>query len=125
MKGYLTLIGDDFDHSYVTETLGQSPQTLRLKEEVLKNGRLFGHCEWGVETEKVISEDFESLASELMNLLSCSRYIMKEVAQKCNAQWNILFYLKVIDEFPPIIFTNDFIQFSADIGAVIGFDGYC
>lgn len=124
IQGHLTLIGADFDTSYVTETIGYSAPYIREKDEILGNGRAFGHCEWGVETEQIETDNFVELSMLLMNILPCSEQTLAEVAQICGAQWHILFLVKIYDEFPPIIITPEFTQFAAAISAGIGFDGY-
>ena len=122
--GHLTLIGDDFDLPQVTEALSCEPSWLRRKEEVLGNGRLFGHCEWGVETNLIVADEIYPVTDALTALLPCSPQTLAEIAGEHRAEWNILFYIKVTDSFPVIEFTSDFIRFAAEIRASIGFDVY-
>lgn len=125
MRGYLTLIGDDFETKHVTEVIGQEPPYVRERNEVLGNGRPFGHCEWGVITEMFDSFDLSPISDTLMNILTCPTHLLRQVAIDCNAQWNILFLVKVTDDdFPAIVFYPEFIKFAAEINAKIGFDTY-
>ncbi len=124
MQGYLTLIGNDFDTKHVTEVIGQLPTYVREKTEILGNGRAFGHCEWGVETEMFDTYELPPICDALMNILKCPTQLLRQVAVDCNAQWHILFLVRITDDFPALIFSPDFVKFAADINAGIGFDGY-
>lgn len=124
IQGYLTLIGDDFDTALVSKLIGRLPTYVREKTEVLGNGQLFGHCEWGVETELMEAEDFQPVSDSLRGMLDCSAELLKKAAHDYNAEWSILYYVEVYDDFPVIYFSQNFIQFSAEIGAHIGADVY-
>ena len=124
IQGHLTLIGDDFDTALVLKLLGRLPTYVREKTEVLGNGQLFGHCEWGVETALMEAEDFQPVSDSLWEMLDCSAELLKKAAHDCNAEWSILYYVEVYDDFPVIYFSQNFIQFSAEIGAHIGADVY-
>ena len=124
IQGHLTLIGDDFDTALVSKLLGRLPTYVREKTEVLGNGQLFGHCEWGVETALMEAEDFQPVSDSLREMLDCPAELLKKAAHDCNAEWHILYYVKVYDEFPALWFNAEFIQFVAEIGGLIGFDGY-
>lgn len=124
IQGHLTLVGDDFDTALVSKMLGRLPTYVREKTEVLGNGQLFGHCEWGVETALMEAEDFQPVSDSLREMLDCSAELLKKAAHDCNAEWSILYYVKVYDEFPVLWFNAEFIQFVAEIGGSIGFDGY-
>lgn len=124
IKGYLTLIGDELNCSKISDLLNKEPTWNKEKGEILGNGRLFGHCEWGVETETQLSNELVSTADLLMTTFSCSRETMRQVAQDFNAEWHILFLIRVFDDFPSIYLTPDFVEFAADIIASIGFDIY-
>lgn len=65
IQGYLTLIGDDFDTALVSKLIGRLPTYVREKAEVLGNGQLFGHCEWGVETELIETDDLPPVSNSL------------------------------------------------------------
>lgn len=124
IQGYLTLIGDDFDTALVSKLIGRLPTYVREKTEVLGNGQLFGHCEWGVETELIETDDLPPVSNSLQEIINCPAQLLRKIAQDCNARWSILYYVKVYDEFPVLWFNAEFIQFVAEIGGSIGFDGY-
>lgn len=122
IQGNLTLIGDNFDTAYVSRMIGQFPPYVREKTEVLRNGQFFGHCEWGVGTEFVETDDLPPVSNLLRGMINCPTEVLKKVAQDCNAVWNILFNVDVYDDFPALFFDQEFIQFTAEIGGKIGFD---
>ena len=70
------------------------------------------------------AEDFQPVSDSLREMLDCSAELLKKAAHDCNAEWSILYYVKVYDEFPVLWFNAEFIQFVAEIGGSIGFDGY-
>ena len=123
--GHLTLIGDDFDLDYVTRELGTVPMTQRKPDEILGNGKAFGHCEWGVETERIDTCEISVVADALMQLAPGAYSTMAEIAKKVGAQWHILFRALLDDdedEYPRIVLESPFIRFAAEIGAGIGVD---
>lgn len=122
IRGHLTLIGDDFETAYVSRMTGQLPNYVREKTEILRNGQLFGHCEWGVVTEFIDTFDLQVVSDLLRGMINCPTEVLKQVAQDCDAVWNILFAVDVYDDFPALYFESDFIQFTAEIGGIIGFD---
>lgn len=122
IRGLLTLIGNDFETAYVSEMTGRLPTYVREKTEVLRNGQLFGHCEWGVETEVIETEELPPVSNLLRGMISCPTELLKKIAYDCDAQWNFLFDVDVYDDFPALYFNSEFIQFAAEIGGMIGFD---
>ena len=79
IQGHLTLVGDDFDTALVSKMLGRLPTYVREKTEVLGNGQLFGHCEWGVETALIEAEDFQPVSDSLREMLDCSAELLKKL----------------------------------------------
>ena len=124
IKIYLTLIGDDFDCNYVTRIVGLQPSTLRDKNEVLGNGREFGHYEWGIETDLIHTDDLSDIPDKFVLTIPCSSKQLFSLAAELKAQWHILFLVEVYDVFPALYFSAEFIKFAADIGAQFGFDTY-
>ena len=124
IKVYLTLIGDDFDPNYVTKEIGIRPVYVREKNEILGNGRLFGHFEWGIETELMQTDDLSNIPDQLISTIPCGLDVLLHIAQKCKAQWNVLILVNVYDSFPALYFSKDFIQVAGYIGATVGFDVY-
>jgi len=124
IKGYLSLIGDCIDLSKVSKMIPRAPTWQREKSEVLGNGRMFGHCEWGVETETILSNDLSTIENTIANLLPCPREELAEIACCFDSEWSILFLIRVSNEFPVLSLSSDFIKFAADINASIGFDVY-
>ena len=70
------------------------------------------------------AEDFQPVSDSLREMLDCSAELLEKAAHDCNAEWSILYYVEVYDDFPVIYFSQNFIQFSAEIGAHIGADVY-
>ena len=125
IKAYLTLIGDQFDPERVTKRLCLKPDCIRFPAEILANGRLFGHTEWGIETEKQETDDVETKLKQLFLRVEHCIDDMGKLAEEISAEWNILLYVKSIaEDFPTIIFSSETIQNMAKMKAAIGFDTY-
>ncbi len=125
MKVYLTLIGDRFDPEEVSAEIGMSADAIRLADEALRNGRRFGHTEWGIQTAKKRQEELEPLMLELFARLPCSPHRLYEIAQAHAACWHVLILVETYGDEPPIlIFSEDTIQFLAAMHAQMGFDNY-
>lgn len=125
VKAYLTLIGDQFDPERITGRLGVKPDTVRLPSEVLPNGRLFGHTEWGVETEKQEADDVETVLEQLFLRMKGCMEEMGELDEEASAVWNILVYVKsTAEDFPNIVFSAETVRKMAKMKATIGFDTY-
>ena len=121
----LTLIGECYDPDYVTQRLQMTPDILRLPDERLGNGCLFGHTEWGIQTAIVVSDEVEVVLRSLWNRLNCNAHALKSLAEELNAQWHCLCYLRTQDgNLPAICFSSESIRFLAEIGAEMGFDTY-
>lgn len=125
MQAHLTLIGEDFDTNSVSGRIGMFPDKTRQKDEVLKNGRLFGHTEWGIETSVETCDDVEPLLRKLFRRIPCTPQVLYEIGKECSADWHILILLRTYGtEGPIIVFSEDLIQYLAQIHAQIGFDNY-
>lgn len=124
MQGHMTLIGRDFVHESITKAIGVKPDTTRKKDERLKNGGLFGHCEWGISTKRLPTNDIQPVLCELLSFMEGKEELLFSVAKKSNAIWNILIYVKIEDCFPIVEFPHAFITAASKCGATIGFDGY-
>ena len=61
IQGHLTLIGKQFDTQKVSDWLGTQPTWERHPTEILNNGRMFGHTEWGVRTACFDSNDAKEM----------------------------------------------------------------
>ena len=120
---HFTLVGDYFDTSFVTKKTGIEPMWLREKDEVLGNGRLFGHTEWGIRTRMHTTCDVLPAIKELSSMLACSPCVLRELAHQCNAEWNLLVQMDIRDnKSPAVYFPAEFIKFCGEIGATIGLD---
>ena len=124
IQGYLSLIGDDFRPDDVTAILQVQPHWVRTKYERLGNGQCFGHYEWGINTNIIEDLDLQPVENQLMEFIKPRTQLMAEVAKACCAEWNILFYISSAEVFPAAYLVADFIQMSAEINALIGFDVY-
>lgn len=125
MQVHLTLIGDDFDTAYVTGETGMQPDYLREKDEVLPSGRLFGHTEWGIETERVQSDDLEELLTPFISRISCESSTLLRLCDECSAEWHLLILVEIYDDYSPALyFSTEIVRFAASINAQIGFDTY-
>ena len=132
IRAELTLIGDDFDLNYVTESLHMKPNYLRRKDEILRNGRFFGHVEWGILTKLYSTSDLSPIIEELLSKVTCPPEALCDIAQQCHAEWHIVILIRAFEDekfpgcwnFPSIYFPADFIKFCADIKAEMGLDTY-
>ena len=125
IKVYLTLIGTDFDTEYVTAQLGIQPDEVREKNELLGNGRKFGHTEWGICSELQVADELEPILRETVSRFKCDTPLLYNLCSICNAEWHLLILLKIYDEDTPFLyFPADIVHFLGDIRAQIGFDNY-
>ena len=124
IKIYLTLIGDDLDPDIITKTVGLQPTEVRDKNEILGNGRLFSHCEWGIESELIRTEDLSDIPDSFLRILPCGSEVLLNLAHEFNAQWNILILIRVTESFPAVYFSPEFVKKAADIEATVGLDVY-
>lgn len=122
---HLTLSGDEFDIGYVSDILATQPDYIRYKDEVLKNGRKFGHTEWGIETDYEVSLDVEEQFKKLHTRIIEKVEILARLREECNAEWSILFVIKIENgEAPAMHLSKETIKFAAMIDAEIDFDVY-
>ena len=121
----LTLIGDDFDLAYVSNTLNILPTYTRNKDEVLGNGRLFGHTEWGIGTDYEPSHDIGIQIQRILDTILDKEDTLQTICTECNAQWHILVVIYIVKGKTPImILPKKLISIAAAIEAQIGFDTY-
>ena len=124
IRAYLTLIGDEFDVDYVSKEMKMDPDEIRKKDEILRNGSLFGHTEWGLETRLEIGDEVEPVLRQLINRTISNVDTMRKLSKELHAAWHILILLKVYNASPAIILPLDILQYAVEIGAGIGFDTY-
>lgn len=125
VSAYFTLIGDDFDVNYVTNVLDITPSETRYKDEILGNGRKFGHTEWGISTGHEVSLDINNQFNTIFALVYDKIDLLSQLCVECNAEWHILFVITIENGYAPAMyFKKDFIHFAAAIDAQIGFDTY-
>ena len=122
IKGHLTLIGKLFDTKMVSERLQTQPTWEKHPTDVLNNGRLFGHTEWGVKTACFDSDDAKEMILSLTELIPVSTEEMKRAAEEQDAEWHILFSIDVEEDFPAVVLPPSFVCYAASINAAIGFD---
>ena len=122
IQAHLTLVGEDFDPADITLETGINPTYTRNKDEILRNGRAFGHYEWGIESSMHIGFEIKPAVKELISMVTCDTATLAEIARKHNAQWNVLIYTRCS---PAMVFDAEQINFFAEIGASVGFDNYC
>ena len=118
VSAYFTLTGEDFDVDYVTQVLGIQPTYLRDKNEVLGNGRLFGHTEWGTNTQLEESKDIEIQVDKVIAPYLDKVDLLNMVQVKCNAEWSfgIVVYSRE-DGAPAMGFSKEQLKFFASIEA--------
>ena len=122
IKAHLTLAGEDFDPADITLETGIKPTYTRYKDEILRNGRAFGHYEWGIESSMHIGFEIKPAVKELISMVTCDTASLAEIALKHNAQWGVLIDT---DYSPAMVFDAEQIKFCAEIGASVEFDNYC
>ncbi len=119
---FLTLIGNNFDPAYVTDRLGIKPDEIRVKNEVLGNGRIFGHYEWGICSSKYETDFAKMAIDEVLERIYDKIPLFSVVAKEVMAEWHFLFTFDVYEDFPVVVFSKEFIQIAAELDAQIGFD---
>ena len=124
IKIYLTLIGEELSIDHVTKRVGIAPAYVRDKNEILGNGRLFGHYEWGIETELIHTDDIADYPDKFISTIPCGPDVLAGIAKECDAHWHIMILVNVYDDFPALYFSSEFIKTAGEIGAEIGFDVY-
>ena len=121
----ITLSGDCFDLEYVTNTLGINPTYKRNNTEILGNGKVFGYTEWGIGTGYEKSLDIEVQFLKIYSLLKYKEIVLANLAIDCNAEWHIVFVIKIENgDVPAMVIPKEMIEFCYKIGAEIGFDTY-
>ena len=125
VSAHLTLIGDDFDQQLVSRRLGITPTYLRRRDEVLGNGRLFGHAEWGVGSDTESSWDIEVQLEKVLSHFRGMEEEMLRLTKECNAEWHIVIVIMIENgDVPVIMFSQRLTEFCSKTGAVVGFDIY-
>lgn len=125
MQVHLTLVGDDFDTSYVTREIGMQPQSIREKDEVLGNGRLFGHTEWGFHTKLIETDDSEELIASFVSKINCPSETLFRLSQKCSAKWHMGIFVKICNNSSTTLYLcPEAIEFAARLKADVWFDTY-
>jgi len=125
VKVSFTIYSDRLDHDGITQRLSINPTYIRYRTERLKNGRVFGHDEWGINTEYEDSYDIEAQLSKIVNKLTCKKNEIKELCKEFSAKCSFVVVVKVENDiFPSIGLTSSFMKFAGEIGADIGFDMY-
>ena len=122
IKMHITLIGENFDPTYITNRLNMTPDRFRVKEELLRNGREFGHYEWGICSSNHETEFASEVIDEILERISDKLPLLAAIAKEVNAGWEILFTIDVYGDFPVIVFSENFIQMAATLESKIGFD---
>ena len=122
---YFTLIGDNFDIDYVTQVLDTPPTGTRNRNEVLGNGRVFGHTEWGISTQEESSRDIEIQLNKVIAPYFDKIDLLNKVRVQCHAEWNILIVVYIRNgDVPAMTFSKENLKFFASIDAEVGFDTY-
>lgn len=120
---HLTLIGNEFDTEKVSEILGINPQYVRQKNELLGNGRCFGHTEWGISSNIETDDSLHSALSFFFQRLENKIDLMREIAVANDANWHLLFEVDVIDKsFPVTYIDSNQIDIIHRLNASMGFD---
>lgn len=123
---HLTLHGDEFDSNYVTQRAGIHPNYTRQKNEVLPNGKIFGHTEWGIETSWVDGMDLDAVLELILPTVREKQAVLKQIAQDCHAKWDLLIGVEIWNEIKPdLFFSRENIQLFANLGIEVGIDYYC
>lgn len=124
IKAHFTLIGDTFDPQYVTEKIGITPSCVTRKGEVYGNGHIRRATQWGIETEKFHEDDLLPVIEQLCSILgNTPSTLLRELAEECGAEWNLLFEVDIRDGRDPVGYLPpEFVQFCGEIKASIGFD---
>ena len=124
--GFDTQITDYTDDTgLVTKQIGMTPDKLRRLDEVLGNGMLFGHTEWGIATELEVCDHVGPLLRKLFDRIPCGPQALYEVARTHTAEWHILILVKMYEKkFPALYFPRDVIRYITQLHGAIGFDDY-
>lgn len=125
VTAYLTLAGNEFDPNIVSKALFVPATEIRRKDEILGNGRCFGHDEWTYCTGTVITEDISEVLKSIVSSFSHLAPSMNRVAKTFHADWSILIHISARGDRLPVLFLQqDVIHFASMINAEIGFDLY-
>ena len=123
VKACFTICSDRLDHSEITKKLKIVPSYVRHSNEILGNGRLFGHDEWGIETDYDISLDISEQLSKMMDVIVDKGIAIRKLCEKFNANNSFLVVINLENgQIPVMSLNSNFIEFAASINAEIGFD---
>ena len=123
IKIVLTLSGDDFDPCGIKGVDDSSATFFRRKDELLKNGRQFGHTEWGVRIGPTNTLDLPEELHKFVLRYAKKINKMLELAEKNDAEWGILIdIIATEDSLPAMYFPKEFINFASEIHADVGID---
>ena len=120
VQASFTLCANSFNHDMINKKLNIVPNYARYKDEILKNGRLFGHDEWGIETNFEESHDIDFQLSKITNILTGKESLIKSICEEYNAKCCFLIVIKVRnDTFPAMGITVRQMEFASKINAEI------
>lgn len=122
---HISLIGDSFDTGHVTQLMNLTPTKTHQVDEILGNGKKFGHVEWNLTSEEEPSVDAMEQFGKLFDKIHEKSNIMNQLRTLCNAEWHILFTIQIENgDVPAIYLPQDIVQFAANIHAQFGYDVY-
>lgn len=125
IKIVFTISANMLDFNKITEKIGCRPNYIRKKDEILKNGRIFGHDEWAIETDYEESLDVLIQLNKIVDTILNKSSIIKELCKEFNATCGFLIIINIENGiFPAMYLDSGFINFASSMNAEIGFDIY-
>jgi len=122
---YFTLLGDNFDADYVTQTLGIQPTAIQNPTDLLKTGKACGYTAWETEVQQEESTNIAIQVDKAIAPFLDKASLLDQLRQECNAEWKLTIVIYVEDDEPPFMgFTREQMKFLGSIETEIEFDMY-
>lgn len=122
IRGHISLTGDHFDTGHISKVLGLSPSSVHSAQDLSRNGKQYGYCEW---TVSVCSHtnSIQSVLDALLTPFFQHAEQMRQLAQEQSAAWDVQLCVDLTEPFfPTITLDSKIIDFLNTIEAKLDTD---
>lgn len=118
-----TIAAPFLNHEEITAKLGIEPNYVRKRNEILSNGKILGHDEWGMELPYEEILDVSVVIQKMQVLLYNKERHILEILKTFQAEAAFLIVINMKhDDLPAIYINSDFSKLAGTLGADIGVD---